>query len=318
MPGPGRPRGEGLSPTRAEPERLRRDLLALEGERHPESSPEGLEGALGYVEAELRSAGLDPWRDPFSFQGRTHENVAARLPASDPDAPRVLVGAHVDTVRGSPGADDNGSGVAALLECGRLLAGRTFRAPVELVAFNLEEQQVWTYRVGSRRWAARARREGVRYAGALVFEMVGYTSTREGSQRIPALVRWRDIPRTGDFLAVVGDWKSKGLIDAFREGAEEAAPGLRVVTHRTPCRGWIVWQTRLSDNASFWSAGYPALMITDTAFLRNPHYHRASDRADTLDYAFMARVVDAAVATVEGLAGEGVPRSRRRGGLDER
>ncbi|NIP57999.1 MAG: M28 family peptidase [Gemmatimonadetes bacterium] len=93
------------------------------------------------------------------------------------------------------------------------------------------------------------------------------------------------------------------MIRAFREAGAEAAPELEVVTHRTPFRGWLVWQTRLSDNASFWSEGYPALMITDTAFLRNPHYHRSTDRADTLDYRFMARVVDATVATVGRLAG---------------
>ncbi|MFW6200317.1 MAG: M28 family peptidase, partial [Gemmatimonadota bacterium] len=249
---------------------------------------------------------------------------------------RVLVGAHIDTVRGSPGADDNASGVAGVLECARLLAttattattatnatdatGRAgptgaagtaaergsenrFRATVELAFFDLEEQQLFTYRVGSRRYTERARKERVEYAGALIFEMIGYTSTEPDSQRIPLLVRWKDIPRTGDFLAVVGDWKSGSLIEGFEEAAREAAPELDVYTHRTPFRGWLVWQTRLSDNASFWSDGYPALMITDTAFLRNPNYHAPGDTAATLDYDFTAGVVDATAELVKRLAG---------------
>ena len=288
---------------RASRERLRAHVRRLEGERHPGSSPEALERALEYAEAELRELGLDPERRPFRFQGETHENVVARIAGSDPEAPRVLVGAHADTVRGSPGADDNASGVAGVLECARLLVGSRLRADVELAVFNLEEQQLYTYRVGSRRLAARARKDGVQYAGALVFEMIGYTSEEPGSQRIPLLIRWKDIPHTGDFLAVVGDWKSQALIRGFREAAADVAPELEVFTHRTPFRGWLVWQTRLSDNASFWSEGYPALMITDTAFLRNPNYHRGTDRAETLDYGFMARVVEATAELARRLAG---------------
>ncbi len=287
----------------ASPDRLETHVRALEGERHPRTSPGALEDALRYAEDALSELGYGPDRLSFTHEGRVYENLLAGLPADDPDAPRVLIGAHVDTVRGSPGADDNASGVAAALECARLLRGSRFRVPVELAVFNLEEQQGLTYRVGSRRFTSRARQEGVEYAAGLVFEMVGYTTPEGEAQRIPRLLRWKDIPDSGDWVAAVGDWKSKEAIRAFREGAAEAAPDLRVVTHRTPFRGWLVWQTRLSDNASFWSEGYPALMITDTAFLRNPHYHRPSDRAETLDYRFMARVVDATVATVERLAG---------------
>lgn len=295
---------------RADPGRLRAHVEALEGERHDASSPGAKRRAQNHVRSELTSYGLAPRLDPFSFQGETHHNVVCEIPGSDPAAPRVLVGAHIDTVRGSPGADDNASGVAGVLECARLLAaarkeGGGFRRTVELVVFDLEEQQLYTYRVGSRRYTARARSEGVAYAGALIFEMIGYTSREEGSQRIPLLVRWKDIPRTGDFLAAVGDWKSGELLEGFEGAARDAAPELDVYTHRTPFRGWLVWQTRLSDNASFWSDGYPALMVTDTAFLRNPHYHGPRDRADTLDYRFMGQVVDASVELVLRLAGEG-------------
>ncbi len=278
-------------------------METLEGERHPKSSPEALEEAAGYIHECLDWSGLEPRYDPFTFRGATYKNVVAEVEGEDPDAARVLVGAHYDTVRGTPGADDNASGVAVLLEAARILAAERHRGPVELVAFNLEEQQGRTYRVGSRQYAARAREWGVDYAGALVLEMVGYRSTAEKSQRLPALISWRrDIPRTGDFLAVTADGQSSPLLERFREAAEEAAPELPLVTFRSPFRGWLVWQTRLSDNASFWSEGYRSLMITDTAFLRNPNYHGPGDRADTLDYEFMARVADATVETARRLA----------------
>jgi hypothetical protein len=287
---------------RAEPARLAAHVRALEGERHPTGSPEALERAAAYVERELGALGLAARRAPFRFQGRDFPNVVAELAGADPGAPRVLVGAHFDTVRGTPGADDNASGVAGVLECARLLAGWRGRATVELVGFNLEERQGWTYRVGSRRWAAGARARGVRYAGALVLEMIGFRSREPGSQTIPAPIRWMDLPRTGDYLAVVGDTRSRALLRAFLAEAGRAAPDLPVVSLHSPLRGWLVWATRRSDNASFWSNRYPALLLTDTANLRNPHYHGRGDRLDTLDLDFAAQVIDAVAACVRALA----------------
>lgn len=277
-------------------------MRALEGVRHPERAPAAHAAAARYVQEQLAALGLQAALRPFAFRGRTHHNVVAEMQGRDPARPRVLIGAHYDTIAGSPGADDNASGVAGLLESARVLAGRSLRATVELVAFDLEEQQTTTYRVGSRRHARAARAAGVRYAGALVYEMIGYADARPDTQKVPALIAWKRIPRTGDFLAVTGDGQSRRLLRTFVEAARARVPDLPVVPLVTPLRGWLVWQTRLSDNASFWSEGQPALMITDTAFLRNPHYHRASDRAETLDYAFMARVVDATVATALRLA----------------
>jgi hypothetical protein len=112
-----------------------------------------------------------------------------------------------------------------------------------------------------------------------------------------------DLSRTGDFLAVVGDFGSRRLLRTFLEAAGRASPGLKIQHLSVPLWGWPVLATRRSDNASFWSSGFPALMLTDTADLRNPHYHRRTDRSDTLDYTFMAQVVDAAVETVRALGG---------------
>lgn len=284
-------------------ERLQRHVRRLEGERHPWASPEALKTAAGYIHASFEKAGLEPRRDSFSFRGVSHDNVVAVKQGSHPSGARVLIGAHYDSVQGSPGADDNASGVAALLEAARVLAPEPLAATVEFVAFNLEESQRTTYRVGSRHHAAQARRKGIRYAGALVLEMVGYTDARPGTQRVPRLIAWKKIPRSGDFLAVTADGQSRRLLGVMRAAAAAVAPDLNVVLFRTPFRGWLVWQTRLSDNASFWSEGYPAVMITDTAFLRNPHYHRISDTSETLDYTFMAAVTDATVEAARRLAG---------------
>jgi Zn-dependent M28 family amino/carboxypeptidase len=189
-----------------------------------------------------------------------------------------------------------------MLEAARLLAGGRFEATVEFVGFTLEEPQGLDYGVGSRAFARDARRRGVRYTGALILEMVGYTDPRP-VQGIPLALRWKRLPRSGNFLAAAADWKSGGLLRDFARGARDAVPDLELVTVQVPFRGWLVPQTRLSDNRSFWDAGYPALMLTDTAFLRNPHYHEPTDRMETLDFEYMARVTDAVVAAVRRIAG---------------
>ncbi len=112
-----------------------------------------------------------------------------------------------------------------------------------------------------------------------------------------------DVPRTGDFLAAVGDTQSRVLLDGFVAAARAAVPELPIVPYRTRLRGWLLPLTRLSDNASFWDARYPSLMLTDTAFLRNPHYHRTSDTGATLDFDFMAQVTEATAGAVARLAG---------------
>jgi Zn-dependent M28 family amino/carboxypeptidase len=257
--------------------------------------------AREYVRAELERWGWETRLQPFRFAGAEHENVLALLPGVNPARPRLVIGAHLDTIRGTPGADDNASGVAGVLEASRVLAASPPEQPVELAVWDLEERTGITYRIGSRRHVAAARRQNVCFAGALVLEMIGYRTSVPGSQRVPLPIRWMDLPRTGDFLAVIGDLQSRRLLLDFLEAAGRAAPRLKLVHLTIPLRGWSVWATRRSDNASFWSNGFPALMLTDTADLRNPHYHRATDTSRTLDYAFMAEVVDAAVETARGL-----------------
>jgi hypothetical protein len=283
-------------------ERLRRHVAALEGVRHPHAAPERHRAARDHVAAELRGLGLAVELVPFRFRGATYHNVVGTLPGRDAGRPRLLLGAHFDSTAHTPGADDNASGVAALLECARLVAPSRPAASVEFVGFDLEELQTLTgrYRVGSRALARekRARREPL--AGALILEMVGYRDPAAGAQIVPPFLGMA-VPRTGDFLAAVGDARSGHLLEEFVAGARTAAPDLPLVPYRTRWRGWRLPLTRLSDNASFWDARYPSLMLTDTAFLRNPHYHRSTDTAGTLDYEFMAMITEATAGAVARL-----------------
>lgn len=284
--------------------RLRRHVEALEGIRHPDTAPRKLAEAEAYVAEQLAATRLEVERRPFSFRGTRYHNVIATRPGTDATGPRVLVGAHFDSARATPGADDNASGIAVLLEVARALAAEAANATtIELVGFNLEEpQEGLRFRVGSRVFAKDARRAGVDYRAALILEMVGYTDTTRGSQTKPFLLFWKRVPRAGTFLAATGDGQSARLLRTFATVSRAEVPELPIVTFRTPFRGFVVPHTRLSDNASFWDEGYPALMLTDTAFLRNPHYHEPSDRSDTLDYTFMASVSRSVHLSVRQLA----------------
>ncbi|HKW41639.1 MAG TPA: M28 family peptidase [Gemmatimonadales bacterium] len=291
-------------------ERLRRHVAALEGVRHPTAAPDRHRAARDYVTTELRTLSLAVELAPFSFRGRTYHNVLGVLPGRDARRPRLLVGAHFDSTADTPGADDNASGVAVLLECARLVADLQppggWTGNVEFIGFDLEELQTITgrYRLGSRALASEKRARGEPLSGALILEMVGYRDRTPGAQIVPPLLGI-EVPRTGDFLAAVGDTRSRALLDGYVAGARAAAPDLPLVPYRTRWRGWRLPLTRLSDNASFWDAGYPALMVTDTAFLRNPHYHRASDTAATLDYEFMTLVTEATAGAVARLVDGG-------------
>jgi Zn-dependent M28 family amino/carboxypeptidase len=284
-------------------DRLRRHVAALEGIRHPSAAPERHRAARDYIASELRGLGLTVDLAAFSFRGSTYHNVVGIVPGRDALRPRLLVGAHFDSTAHTPGADDNASGVAALLECARVIASREPQVGVEFVGLDLEELQTVTgrYRVGSHALAREKRARGERLAGALILEMVGYRDPTPGAQIVPPFLGI-DVPRTGDFLAAVGDGRSRDLLEGFVAGARAAAPDLPLVPYATRLRGWLLPLTRLSDNASFWDARYPSLMLTDTAFLRNPHYHRATDTAATLDFAFMAMVTEATAGAVARLA----------------
>jgi Zn-dependent M28 family amino/carboxypeptidase len=279
--------------------RLETDVRALAVVRHPVAAPEALREAEDYIALELGAAGLRVERQLFEWRGAEFHNVLATRDGTDPARPWVIVGAHFDSRAGTPGADDNASGVAAMLEVARLLKRAELAATVQFVGWNLEELQALPlhYALGSLAHACALRAAGRAVAGTLNLEMLGYTSER---QKLPVGVRLaKRMPKGGFFLAAVGDSSSRALLTAFEKAA---APHLPVVALAVPLRGWLVPDVRRSDNARFWDQSYPSLLVTDTANLRNPHYHRASDTPDTLDYDFLTRATAAVAAATRALA----------------
>jgi len=196
-------------------------------------------------------------------------------------------------VRGSPGADDNASALAVLLETAAHLRDVPLSREVRFVAFSLEEEDL----LGSLAYASSLRRAGHEIEGAIVLECVGYTCAAEGSQQKPPGVPIV-VPTAGDFLAIVGNAASAGLVAAVENAARRRVPELKTVALTVPGNGELVPDTRRSDHAAFWHYGYPAVMLTDTANFRNPNYHASTDTIETLDLGFMekvARVITAAV-----------------------
>jgi aminopeptidase YwaD len=233
----------------------------------------------------------------FEFRGQQHQNWILNLAAKKPALalPPILIGSHFDTVPGSPGADDNATGVAVLLELARSIAAQPIRYPVRCVAFDLEEYGL----LGSTAYANHLRQQGQPLRLMLALEMLGYCDQTPGSQNYPPGLS-RFYPDRGNFIALIGDWRS--IPDLLRLSRSMRRLG------GAPCewlpagaRGKLVPDTRRSDHAPFWDRDYRAIMVTDTANLRNPHYHRNSDRLETLDLDFLTRVCQGLIAGLRSL-----------------
>jgi len=266
--------------------------------------PEALAAAAGYIREHLEGAGHAVRAQRFESEGVEVDNLEVEWGGAAAAQEIVVLGAHYDSFAGTPGANDNASGVAALLEIARLLAGLRPARTLRLVAFANEEPPFfYSDAMGSARYARRARQRGERIEAMLALETIGwYTDARE-SQRYPfpfALF----YPDRGNFIGFVGNLSSRALVRrglaAFRaatafpsEGV--AAPGGMMGVH---------W----SDHWAFWQQGYRAIMITDTALFRYPHYHAATDTPERLDYASLARVTRGLAGVVAELAGAGTPR----------
>jgi len=276
--------------------RLRRHLENLCFLRSQVLNPGAVRRAALYIEEEFRSYGLSVDTDEFSHwltAWHRNKNIVARSTRSDPQAPCLIIGAHYDAVPFSPGADDNGSGVSVLLEAARILsqAEPPLLLQVRFVAFAMEECGF----IGSLHYVKTLKKSGIPVAGMLSLECVGYTSRRPESQIIPPGLPIQ-VPDRGDFIGIVGNTDSGALKDGLESAIHQYAPELKAVSLLVPANGQDLPETRLSDHSPFWDAGYPALLITDTAFLRNPHYHRPSDRIETLDFAFMCHLTQAIIA----------------------
>jgi len=257
------------------------------GPRTP-SSPGSLVRGANYIHSVFEDAGLSVREQDYEYHDQRVTNVLATIPATAGASAFYVVGAHYDTVPSTPGADDNASAVAVLLElAGRLLQAR-LNAPVLFAAFTLEEPPAYlTGHQGSRFFVRSCQSNGDRVLGAIVLEMVGYTAPR---QHYPFLPRWPGYPGQGNFIGIIGNWRSLHLGRAVLRGFRKNK-GLPAESLFLPFDGRVLPETRLSDHASFWDAGLPALMVTDTASFRNPNYHLPSDTIDTLDFTFMAQLV---------------------------
>lgn len=271
-------------------------LRALEGERHPAISPGRLEAAQDYVAAQFRQTGLSVREEPFSIEGHTAANLIANTSCPS-DVSRLLIGAHLDTVPGTPGADDNASGVAAMLEAARVITAHQPQAPVEFVGFALEELGM----LGSSHYARNLKQQRTKLIGMVSLEMVGFTES-QGLQTYPPLLK-PFYPAVGDFIGLVANGRSKLFLSTV-ERAMRAVEGLPVETVIAPLNGRVIPESRLSDHSPFWDAGYPAVLVTDTAFLRNPHYHQPSDTIDTLDLGFLEKVCRGVVELALSLDGK--------------
>lgn len=238
-----------------------------------------------YVSATLAGFGYEPRRQAFMVAGKEVANIEAILSGTGKGV--IVVGAHFDTVSHSPGADDNASAVAVMLELARLARkSGPFAKTVRFVGFANEEPPFFQTRdMGSRRYAAYCKQNSDKLDAVIVLESVGYYDQRPGSQRYPAPLSLA-YPDSGDFIAFVGNLGStrltRRLTKLFRENAAFPSQGGALP-------GWLTgvgW----SDQWSFWREGYDAVMVTDTALFRNPHYHTLGDRPETLDYERTARV----------------------------
>jgi len=282
--------------------RINRHLEALVGERHPKTSPRALRKAAHYLATQLAMSGWSTSDQLVGAWGKTYRNLVAirypDRPGRGGELPPLLIGAHYDTVSGSPGADDNATGLVVLLEVASRLRAQPLARPIWIVAFCLEEQD----RLGSQAFASRLKAEHRELAGAMILECVGFARHEAGTQQIPPGVPIA-VPTQGDFLAIVGNEASRSLVLQLEQAARRPAAQLKTLSLVVPGRGEAMPHTRRSDHASFWDAGYPAVMLTDTANFRNPHYHRETDTVDTLNPEFLSGVIETVVATVVQIAG---------------
>jgi len=278
------------------PAALRRDVEALAtriGERNV-AHERAYAQAAGYIEQALRNAGFSTARQTFEAEGVDCANVEATLAGESSDI--VIVGAHYDSVIGSPGADDNGSGMAALLALARAFAKQKPARTLRFVAFANEEPPYFqSAAMGSWRYAKRCRERKENVVAMLSLETIGYFSDEKGSQQYP--LAEHSYPPVGNFIAFASNLKSAALLDRtlaiFRKHSSVPAEG-GALPEDVPGVAW-------SDQWSFWQFGYPAVMLTDTAPFRNPHYHRSTDRPHTLDYERLAGVVEGLVHVVSDL-----------------
>ncbi len=264
---------------------IKKHLTELVRERNLFTTPDQLAQAGEYIRQQLQSANLSVRQETVPFEGMQSMNLLGLKQGADPSSKTFVLAAHYDTVEGSPGADDNASAVSALLETARCLEDSQFNQSLLFAGFTLEEYGF----VGSRHFLEQVNGEAG-FSGMISLEMVGFCNPESGSQNYPPYMDPTQYPDTGDFIAVVGNEPSAALAHSLAETMDRTVPPLAVEKLVVPGRGDEFREVTLSDHFPFWEKSIPAVMVTDTAFLRNPNYHQPSDTLDTLDIEFIGHV----------------------------
>ncbi|WP_096594921.1 M28 family peptidase [Calothrix sp. NIES-2098] len=269
-------------------ERLQNYLTEIARERDPYMATAGHFFVQEYIRQQFAQWGSVEIHT-FEVGSKICQNLILNLPAQAKqqkrNLPPILIAAHYDGVPGTVAADDNATGVAVLLELARKFAAQPARYPLRLVAFDMEEYGL----LGSADYAALLRQQQQPLRLMLSLEMLGYKDSTPGSQSYPPPLE-RFYPNRGDFIGLIGNLRT--IPDLISMSRSIRKVGVASQWLPVPNRGLIIPQTRLSDHAPFWDAGYPAIMVTDTSFLRNPHYHKPSDTIASLDLDFLTGVCE--------------------------
>ncbi len=281
-------------------EEMRRDIEEISGTigEHNYQKYENLIAVAQFIDASFSQAGYDVKSQEYSVKGQLFRNLEVEIPGNQKAEEIVVIGAHYDSVAGSPGANDNGSGVAATLALARAFAGKETSRTLRFVAFVNEEQPfAHTENMGSMVYAKGCRDRNENVVAMLSLETMGYYSNQPGSQKYPLGILDKVYPITGNFIAFVGNFASSKLIrqvvGSFRTHTQFPSEGA-TLPNSTPGAGW-------SDHWSFWQHGYSALMVTDTAPFRYPYYHTAQDTPEQVQYDSLARVVAGLEAVITDL-----------------
>ena len=289
------------SPSRLKPNsaRLRAHVVQLSEAYSPRSyaHTENLDRCAAYIQGHFKRAGAITSIQKFSVAGKTYQNVIGLFGA--PTAERIVIGAHYDARSKTPGADDNASGIAGLIELAYLIAKEKLKTSVELVAYPLEEPPFFgTENMGSAQHAQWLHNRKVDVKCMIALEMIGYFSSDPGSQSYPMPVLKLFYPGKGDFIAIVGRLDQRGIVKKIKK-LMQGATDLAVYSVNAPT---FVSGIDFSDHRNYWKYDYDAVMITDTAFYRNPHYHKPGDTAESLNFELLGKVVIQVFEAVKVLA----------------
>jgi hypothetical protein len=261
---------------------------------------DALNKAGDHISSGLSNYGYTVLEQPYEVEGHIYKNIYTEIKGEKSPEKVLVVGAHYDTVAGTPGADDNASGVAGLLELARLLSNRTFDKTIQIVAFTLEEPPFFRSRfMGSHVYAQSLNQKGIDVEGVICLEMIGYFTDEPESQLFPVpFFRWI-YPTKGNFIIIVGNIHSRSFLDrvksGFKKGTDLPVESLSAIP--------LLPGIDFSDHRSFWKFNYNAVMVTDTAFYRNPQYHGIGDIPEILDYERMAKVIMGLKSAIEEMSG---------------